>query len=114
VMETTGAFGQAFQTLLAHISSCASPARFSASAPLRTWSSSTFTQYWSQRIAIAFWCGASRMDVHASARRAALAPASSALAPASAPASASAASHWASALLSYCSPGSSFSFLSSL
>jgi len=70
VMETTSAFGKGLQSLLATINSTVNTADFAASAPQRTWSSATFLAYWSQRLAIAFWMGATRMTQHTAIRRA--------------------------------------------
>ncbi len=58
ILESTGAFGLGLQALLKLCSQFADAAKFSQSAEHRSWSSSSFSSYWSQRISLGFWRGA--------------------------------------------------------
>jgi hypothetical protein len=76
VVETTGAFGRGLQSILATAASCADKAVFSETAHLRTWSSKSFKQYWTQRLAVAFWQGSFQMSIAQRLRREQMAPGS--------------------------------------
>ena len=60
-LEASGAFGHGLQKLMSHVSARADPSLFDASEADRTWASSHHLQYWTQRLACAFWRGSSIM-----------------------------------------------------
>ena len=58
ILESTGAFGTGLQALLKLCSQYANVVKFTQSAEQRSWSSSSFSSYWTQRISLGFWRGA--------------------------------------------------------
>ena len=59
--EASGAFGQGVSALLSGLAARADPFAFEASSADRTWASHHWAQFWSQRIACAFWRGSAIM-----------------------------------------------------
>ena len=60
-LEASGAFGVGLQKILRFAAAKADKAAFDATAESRTWAAHHWAQYWTQRIACAFWRGSSIM-----------------------------------------------------
>lgn len=61
VWESTGANGRSLRRIINICAGTISSAQFAETALERTWAASTFTQYWTQRLAISFWRGSLQM-----------------------------------------------------
>ena len=61
VLEASGSFGVGVQKLLCFLAARADKAAFDATSESRTWAASTWHQFWTQRVACAFWRGSSIM-----------------------------------------------------
>ena len=59
--EASGAFGNGVSFLLSRLAARADPVAFEASSEDRTWASHTWNQWWTQRLACAFWRGSAIM-----------------------------------------------------
>ena len=59
--EASGAFGKGVSFLLSRLAARADPVAFEASSEDRTWASHTWNQWWTQRLACAFWRGSAIM-----------------------------------------------------
>jgi len=59
--EASGAFGQGVSYLLSKLAARHDPVAFDATSEGRTWASYSWTQYWTQIIACAFWRGSTIM-----------------------------------------------------
>ena len=61
VWESTGANGRTLRRIINICAGTISSAQFAETALERTWAASTFTQYWTQRLAVSFWRGSLQM-----------------------------------------------------